>query len=373
MPSLRRSFLLAALVVPLTLVGRGKLSAAPRALRGENVFLVLIDGMRWQEVFTGADETLLNKESGGVPNVEPVTKEFWRPTPDERRRTLMPFLWEVVARQGQIYGNRTKGSAAKVTNPHHFSYPGYSEMTVGFADARIDSNAKRPNPNATVFEWLHGRPGFSGRVAAFGAWDVVPYIVNRERCGFYVNGGFEPVTVGRISAEQKLLNQLKAEMTQPWSGEPYDAITFRAALEYVKANGPRAMWLTFGETDEWAHERRYDRYLGAARQTDSYLRTLWETLQSMRQYRGKTTLIVCVDHGRGRTGSDWTSHGSKFPGADEIWMCVLGPDTPALGERGNIATVTQSQVAATVAAAVGEDYHAAVPQSAPPLADAFRR
>ncbi len=27
-------------------------------------------------------------------------------------------------------------------------------------------------------EWLNRRPGFEGRVEAFGAWDVLPYILN---------------------------------------------------------------------------------------------------------------------------------------------------------------------------------------------------
>ena len=40
----------------------------------------------------------------------------------------MPFLWSVIARQGQIYGNRDKGSPAKVANGKNFSYPGYNEF-----------------------------------------------------------------------------------------------------------------------------------------------------------------------------------------------------------------------------------------------------
>src|SRR5687767_4144819 len=33
-----------------------------------NVLLVTIDGVRWQEVFRGAEEALINKEHGGVPD-----------------------------------------------------------------------------------------------------------------------------------------------------------------------------------------------------------------------------------------------------------------------------------------------------------------
>jgi hypothetical protein len=54
----------------------------------------------------------------------------------------------------------------------------------GFADPRIASNDKIPNPNVTVLEWLHNKPEFRGKVAAFGAWDTFPAIFNAERPGF---------------------------------------------------------------------------------------------------------------------------------------------------------------------------------------------
>jgi hypothetical protein len=50
-------------------------------------------------------------------------------------------------------------------------------------------------------------------------------------------------------------------------------------------------------------------------------------------------------------------------------MAFLGPDTPALGERRRGPVVTESEVAATLAALLGEDYRAAVPQAGAPIAD----
>ncbi len=128
------------------------------------------------------------------------------------------------------------------------------------------------------------------------------------------------------------------------------------------------MYLSLGETDEWAHAGRYADYLRAARLADSYLRELWQTLQSMQQYRGKTSLIFLPDHGRGEAPVEWKSHGQKIPNSKYIWMAFLGPDTPALGERKQIAPVRQNQVAATIAALLGEDYPAAVPKAGKPIA-----
>ncbi len=91
----------------------------------------------------------------------------------------------------------------------------------------------------------------------------------------------------------------------------------------------------------------------------------------MPQYRDKTTLIVAVDHGRGDGPEEWKHHGAKIKGAENIWIAIIGPDTPALGERMNSGLHTQSQIAATVAAALGEDYCAAQPKAAKPIAEAL--
>ena len=172
-------------------------SAGPLApaLKTKNVVLVMTDGVRWEEVFRGAEQMLLSRGAGGVKdgNLLRLKRDFDRPTAEERREALFPFLWKTVARQGQLFGNQDKGSVARVTNRKLFSYPGYAETLCGFADPWVDSNAKRLNPNQTVLEWLYRKPRFGGKVAAFGAWDVFPYILNRERCGFYINAGYEPM------------------------------------------------------------------------------------------------------------------------------------------------------------------------------------
>ncbi len=136
---------------------------------------------------------------------------------------------------------------------------------------------------------------------------------------------------------------------------------FTPRFEYFKRQRPRVLYIGLGETDEFAHAGRYDHYLHAAHHVDSYLRILWDTVQSLPDYRGATTLIVTTDHGRGNAPVEWKSHGAKIKGSERIWIGVLGPDTPALGARTNIATVTQSQIAATLAAYLGLDYNASAP------------
>ncbi len=345
----------------------------PSEHKTQNVIVVMMDGMRWQEVFRGADPALLTTLGPkwlGDPQkmTAQAQQQYGGATQDERRRALMPFLWQVIAVQGQVFGNRDLGSDAHVTNGLNFSYPGYNETLVGYGDPRIHSNDDIPNPNETVFAWLNAKQEFAGKVAAFGAWQTFDGIFDSGHCGFVVNAGFQPLTAIPVTPELAVLNALKTESTRLWDDEAYDPMAFHTAIAYLKAKKPRLLFIGLGGTDDWAHEGSYPAYLDAAHLGDSYLRELWNLVQSMPEYRGKTTLIVVPDHGRGE-GAQWTSHGEKIPESRETWMAFLGPDTRALGERGQGPVVTESQTAATLAALLGEDYHAAVPRSGTAIAD----
>jgi hypothetical protein len=347
-------------------VAASSLVAAPPEAKTRNVVFVMTDGLRWQEVFRGAEGALIDQYVKDRNDAQELKLEFWKETPEARRQALMPFLWSAVAKNGQIYGNRSAGSDAYVTNGLNFSYPGYNEILCGFPDPRIDSNDKVPNPNVTVLEWLNHKKPYQDKVAAFGAWDAFTAIINQKRAGFPVIAGFDPMTLPPVTPTVELLNRLKRE-TKIWNGEPLDAFAFHTAVLYLKQYKPRVLFLSLGETDEWAHSGQYAEYLRAANRVDQYLKELWGLLQSMPEYRDKTTLIVSTDHGRGSNETQWKDHGRDVPDSKYIWAAFLGPDTPPFGERSKIAPVTQSQIAATLAALLGEDYPAEVPRAGKPI------
>lgn len=334
--------------------------------RCENLLIVSLDGMRWQDVFHGADPRFLHAQHGGVKDLMATDRDFRRDTPEEGRRVLMPFLWEVIAKQGQIFGDPSREAQALATNGLKFSYPGYHEFLCGFADARIDSNAKKINPNTTVLEYLNGLPRFAGRVAVFSGWDVHPFMVAKERAQLFVQAGWDLPTVASTPERLRWLREAYQQLPRHWPAFCFDMLTYQAAKEYLLAKKPKVLYLALGETDEWAHSRRYDLYLQMAQTADAYLRELWELVQSMDEYRGRTALLITVDHGRGRNEKDWTDHGEKVEGAEEVWMAVMGPETPALGVRENVST-TLSQIAATAAALLGEDFNQHEPRAAVPL------
>jgi phosphopentomutase len=157
-----------------------------------------------------------------------------------------------------------------------------------------------------------------------------------------------------------------AYLPRYWPDNVYDVITMDLAKDYVRRRHPRVLYIGLGETDEWAHGRRYDLYLDSARNADRFISELWTELQSLPHYAGKTSLLITTDHGRGLTARDWTDHGKDVPGAEFVWIAVLGPDTPSLGVRENV-NVTQSQVAATIAHLVAEDFARTDPHIAKPL------
>jgi len=342
-------------------------------LKTENVFLIISDGLRWQEVFSGAEADLMTRANGGVPNTNALRAQFWRETPESRREALLPFFWNRIASQGQLFGNQIKGSVVKVTNGRNFSYPGYNEIITGAADPRIDSNNKVPNPNVSVFEWLNSRPNLRGHVAVFGTWDVFPSIFNVERSRLPIWPGWDSRLKRFEIPPPDYLAQLRQDTTPMWEGVTYDSFLFHAAVDYIKRKQPRLLFIGFGETDEWAHAGRYDQYLTAAHHVDDFLRRLWTMIQVMPCYRDKTTFIVTADHGRGTGPSDWKSHGEKVAGSEGDWIAVIGPDTPPRGERTQTEGPSQSQIAATIAALLGQDYHAAFPKTGQPILDVLGR
>lgn len=348
---------------------RAEANAQPANPANEHVLLVMTDGLRWQEVFRGADPSLLTKANNDDRPVDTLVRQYVRSTPQQARAALMPFLWSHIVPEGEIYGNRDKGSNAHITNGFNFSYPGYSETLTGHADPRINSNDPTPNPNVTVFEWLNKQPGLTGQAAAFGAWSVIADAFNRERCGFTDNAGYDPLTSIPITPRLDLLNHLKAETPRIWDDETFDAPTFYTSLEYLEAKHPRLFFLSLGETDDWAHAGNYGRYLEAANRVDIYLQRLWEFVQSNPDYRDHTTLILLTDHGRGDAPVEWKSHGQKIPASKYIFIAAMGPGIPRKGEVSGGQLVTQSQIAATVAKLVGKDWNRQTPAAGLPLPD----
>jgi len=334
-----------------------------------NIVLIVTDGLRWQEVFTGAEAALLSEKPGGVADTAALKRDFWRDDVNARRTALMPFFWSTIAFEGQLFGSQGKGSVVRLTNTFKFSYPGYNEIFTGVFDPAINSNEFPPNPNETVFEWLSHKPDYTGKVAAFATWSAFSRILNAQRSGIMVRDGWTPpfAAEGARGEREETIDELYRTSVQYWPDNAFDAPMHLAAKEYIKTRKPRLIFIGYGETDEWSHAGRYDLLLRSAHQVDAFIADLWHTMQAMPEYRGNTTFIITTDHGRGSGEDGWRRHGRDVNGAENTWIALLGAGVPALGERGPALQATSSQIAATIAKLLGEDWIARRPVAGRPL------
>jgi hypothetical protein len=354
----------------LCLAAFGSIGAAPHNQdSGDRVVLVTMDGARTQEIFGGLDVDVLESTLKEKQTLEssPTYRRFWADSAEERRRKLMPFFWSLFTEHGSIAGDARAGSAVRLGNKHWFSYPGYAEILLGQPhDAEIKSNDPIQSRYTTVLETLRSRLGLpQDGVATFASWPVFNQIAERSAGATLVNAGVEPLNLP--AKDVQLLNLIQSEAVPPWPGTRFDVFTFRMAMAHLAAARPRVLYLAFDETDDWAHDGRYDRTLEAFARTDGYLRELWTWLQSQPDYRGRTHLLITTDHGRGRTPKDWRNHGADVVGAEDVWIAFASPRMPQRGVWRDAPTLSTSQVAATIASWMGVDWNADHPEAGKPI------
>ena len=331
------------------------LASCSKVDKDPKVVVITFDGLRWQEVFTGADSTLL-ADPRFTRDSDALKAEYWRETPEERRQVLMPYTWSHIASNGYLLGNRGKNSLMQVSNNKSYSYPGYSEMFCGWADdERVDSNDPVPNPNVSVMEVVNQDPRYKGRVMVYGSWESIRYAVNNDRGGFPGSTAYESNVSPNPSPALKSLDLLQESIWGKGGDERPDGMTYAYAIETIRNDHPKLLFVSFGETDESGHAGDYDRYLHIVTYTDSFIRDIIETCESDPFYKGKTTYLLTTDHGRGR-GEKFVSHGADVRGANETWVMALGRGIPALGETSQNGPFYTKQMAATIADLLGVDF-----------------
>lgn len=299
------------------------------AQRFENIIIVTIDGVRWQEVFGGIDTNMVNEQKNKHAYLKYKTLEK-----DAPHKVLTSFLQNTIAKEGLLWGDRKSNSFVEVKNPYWFSYPGYNEIFTGTTDSTINSNNKIYNHQVTILEELSKKDDYKNKIAVFGSWDRFRYIFNDERSGILVNDGYRNLE-GNLNDRQQYLNQLQHVLPDLFHGaERLDYITFHHAFEYLKKEHPKVLVIALGDTDEFAHSGQYDLYIDALYQADKWLEELWNYIQSNEPYKNKTSLIITTDHGRGAIQDDaWRHHGNGTKGSNEVWIGAIGPITNKMEKK----------------------------------------
>lgn len=346
------------LLSAILLIGGSRLSAQTTP-NNQNMVIILIDGYRWEELFRGAEMDLLKNPQFNTMDSLKRMKDFWSDDLLARREKLMPFTWNFIAKNGQLYGNRDQGNKVNVKNPYWISYPGRAEALSGFVDSAINSNNYKNNENINVLEFLNQQKNYAGKVASFTCWIPAGKNLNKDKTSMLVNIPWEDVQGNHLTNEQILANELQHISPRILGdGERLDFEVYALAKSYINANHPKIIYIDFGDTDEYAHEGAYDKYLEDIHNLDAMIEKLWNLVQADPFYKNSTSFIIFPDHGRG-VGNEWTDHGNDVMHCDETWLAAWGPGIKPLGEMKNPGQIFQTQYAATIARLLGFNYEPA--------------
>jgi hypothetical protein len=343
------------------------------------VILVTVDGLRWQELFRGIDPLILNadREHSGIKDPEALRAKFWREDIKERREALFPNFWEYFDDNGSAFGNRDLESRVSVRNPHWISYPGYAEMITGEVQEAIIENDAVQIPVPTVWEFIRHHLGLPReKVACIASWARFHEIAEHTPGTIVINAGYDTLDPALSTPGMAALNAAQHLMKTPWNDVRHDHVTMNIALEYLKSQKPVAMHIALGETDDWGHERRYDRVIHAAHMFDQFLPRLWESLRADPFYRAQTTVIIAADHGRGVELKTWIRHRPHIPSSETSWIAVMGPGTLPIGEREKGRELYITHVAAMILGALDLDwrkYNPDMQQGVPEAAISWER
>ncbi len=350
------------LLTAILLIGGSQISAQITP-NDQNMVIILIDGYRWEEMFRGAELDLLKDPKFNTTDSLKRMKDFWSDNMFARREKLMPFTWNFITKNGQLYGNRDLGNNVNVKNPYWISYPGRAEIMSGFVDSAISSNNYKNNENFNVLEFLNQQKNYTGKVASFTCWVPAGKNLNKDKTSMLVNIPWEDVHSEHLTNEQILANEL--QHVSPMilgDGERLDFEVYALAKSYINANHPKVIYIDFGDTDEYAHADAYDKYLEDIHNLDAMIEKLWNLIQADSFYKNKTSFLIFPDHGRG-VGNEWTDHGSDVMHCNETWFAAWGPGIKPLGEMKGHGQIYQTQYAATIAKLLGFDYNTAEKKS----------
>jgi len=151
-----------------------------------------------------------------------------------------------------------------------------------------------------------------------------------ERSHLIANAGYIPMALTPSTPELDTVNHFKLETPRVWKDEPFDVVPFYTAVEYMKAKHPRVLYISLGETDEWAHAGQYTDYLDSAHRVDAYVRA---NLGARAVNAGISRHDDADFLSRSWTRKAHTMARSlpARSGLKYIWMAYLGPDTQPLG------------------------------------------
>lgn len=245
-----------------------------------SVVLVTLDGMRWQELFDGTDPLL---------------------TPDPS--VVFSRFWSEVAPRGRVWGDPRTGDEVRVATGSNASLPGYMSIYAERAQGCV-TNSCGPVGVATFLDRLHDELDVpKEQLEVIASWSKMSLAVTaRDDVAVVRAGEFDAKTGGQALTEDSFETDRSPVLAWP------DAL----------AKKPRFLHLALLDSDRYAHQGDYDRYVQVLRAYDRLLADLAGRLDE------NTALVVTTDHGRG-LWEQWSEHGPQVPASARVWAYVQLP------------------------------------------------
>jgi predicted AlkP superfamily pyrophosphatase or phosphodiesterase len=242
------------------------LTLAPVTLRAQNVFIVVIDGLRYSEAY-----------------------------PEEDRN--LPFIWNELRPKGTIFTNfRNDGRTV--------TCPGHAAFLTGVAEKLKNDGSQRPE-NPTLFEIYRSQTHDSASSC---------YVVSGKRKLAMLTYSLDPEYGESYGGKHVVLDDRS------------DTETWEVLSRVMDTEHPRLVIVNFPSVDYAGHDADWTGYLGAIRTADSLVHLLWTRISSDEFYRGKTTLFVSSDHGRHDIeNGGFRNHGCYCEGCRHIIGLGIGP------------------------------------------------
>lgn len=268
-----------------------------------NVILLMLDGVRWQEVFHGTDPELDEGDSEQV---------------------IFKNLFQDLGANDFLTGDKTMGNEMSVSNDVYISLPAYQSIMAGYTQSCLSNSCGRISVE-TVGERILREMNLSKyQVATISSWNKIPHSVEHIEGKTFVNAGQTPLLDETNDPETAEINRRQMADAPPWHDARLDKYTFAHAMNYLKKHQPRFLFISLNDSDEWGHKGHYKNYVSSLRQYDEWIASLIKTLQQMGEYGKSTTLLITTDHGRG-DGKNWKHHSALYPASEFIWLYGRNP------------------------------------------------
>lgn len=177
--------------------------------------------------------------------------------------------------------------------------------------------------SAVIQAAAHGKAVHSAdRVTVQPEIEAVLNSDNYDGLGWSVFSDASSLDSLTLSTMEKAIEEL-VHANAPVTG---DEFTFLVSAEVMRRFAPSLLVITFSDM-EVAHFGSYSLYLAGIRTVDRLSAEIWNHVQTLPSYKGKTTLMVLPEFGRdldGSTTNGFFNHRQNDDSTRTTWMMCMG-------------------------------------------------